>query len=88
MTAAPLELSALWTAMDAAPEAWIPTTEAMYWEMLESVPPRAQKSCSFLVGEPKTHTDEGKAVHACFKKVGNAYFAKHMTVAQYQGGAA
>lgn len=88
MTEQKLEWSELWAAMDASPEDWIPTTEAMYWHMLECVPPRAHKSSSFLVGEAKTHNSEGKAVHACFKKIGSEVFAKHMTVEQYQGGAA
>jgi hypothetical protein len=30
----PLEWKELWDAMDANPNEWIPTTEAMYWEML------------------------------------------------------
>jgi len=43
----PLEWQALWDAMAANPSEWIPTTEAMYWEMLEAVPPRAQKKALF-----------------------------------------
>ena len=42
-----LEWEALWDAMEANPSEWIPTTEAMYWEMLEAVPPRAQKKLLF-----------------------------------------
>jgi hypothetical protein len=88
MNAALLEWSDLWAAMDASPEAWIPTTEAMYWDMLEAVPPRAQSSFGFLVGEPLRHNDAGKAVHACFKQVGNDYFAKNLTGEQFRAGAA
>lgn len=84
----PLEWSALWAAMDAAPEAWIPTTEGMYWEMLECVPPRAHAGGAFLVGEPLRHNAEGKAVHACFKQSGKAFFARNLTVEQFRGGAA
>ena len=73
---------------DAAPEAWIPTTEGMYYEMLEVVPPRCQVAGRFLVGEPLRHDSSGLAVHACFKEVGQEYFAKNMTIAQFQGGAA
>ena len=32
MSAQKLEWQALWDAMEAAPEAWVPTTEKMYWE--------------------------------------------------------
>lgn len=85
---APLEWDALWAAMDAAPDAWIPTTEAMYWHMLGCVPPRCQLGDRFLVGEPLRHNTEGKAVHACFKEVGSQFFAKNMTVEQFQVGAA
>lgn len=87
-TAAPLEWQTLWDAMDAAPDAWIETTEDMFWQMLECVPPRAQHPDRFLVGEAKTHNEEGKAVHACFKEVLGQYFAKHMTVEHFNQGAA
>lgn len=78
-----LEWSALWEAMDAKPDEWIETTEAMYWQMLECLPPRAQAGGRFLVGEAKTHNQDGKAVHACFRRVGTDYFAKHMTVSEF-----
>lgn len=84
---APLEWMALWDAMSATPDAWIPTTEDMYWEMLECVPPRAFVPGCFLVGEAERHNDEGKAVHACFKETGSKFFAKYMTVEQFQSGA-
>ena len=79
-----LEWAALWAAMDALPDDWIRTTDNMYQNMLECVPPRAQAGARFLVGEAKTHNAEGKAVHACFKKDGDSYFAKHMTVEQFK----
>jgi hypothetical protein len=74
--------------MKAQPEDWIETTEDMFWEMLECVPPRVQERGRFLVGEAERHNDEGKAVHACFKEVGNRFYAKYMTVEQFHGGAA
>ena len=46
-----LEWSPLWEAMKADKSAWIPTTESMYWEMLECLPPRAMRNGAFLVGE-------------------------------------
>lgn len=51
MSAHKLEWQALWDAMEAAPDAWIPTTENMWWQMLEVLPPRAQTRGAFLVGE-------------------------------------
>lgn len=83
----PLEWAPLWAAMDAQPEAWIPTTEGMYGEMFERLPPRAMSGSAFLVGEPLRHV-EGKAVHACFKQVGKDFFARNLTVEQFRGGVA
>lgn len=87
-TAAPLEWQDLWDAMDAAPDAWVETTEAMFCHMLEVVPPRAQHPDRFLVGEALRHNAEGKAVHSCFKEVRGQYFAKNMTVEHFNQGAA
>lgn len=84
-----LEWTALWDAMKASPDAWIPTTEDMFWEMLECVPPRAQERGRFLVGEVERHNAEGQAVHACFRQQSNTeFFAKYMTVAEFRGVAA
>lgn len=80
----PLEWQALWDAMDARPDEWIPTTEGMYWQMLECVPPRAHSLGAFLVGEPQRHNEEGKAVHACFRQVGRQYSARYLTVEQFK----
>ena len=78
-----LEWSDLWAAMDAQPEAWIPTTEAMYWHMLEVLPPRKMLGRNFLVGEPLRHNSKGEAVHACFTKFGDTYKARNLTLAQF-----
>lgn len=83
---AKLEWQQLWDAMDADPSAWIETTCAMYWHMLECVPPRAQTMNTFLVGEAKCHDANGDAVYACFKRIGEKFFAKHMTIGQYDRG--
>ena len=79
----PLEWQALWDAMDANPDAWIPTTEAMYWEMLGAVPPRKMLGRNFMVGEPLRHDAQGHAVHACFTKFGETYKARNMTLEQF-----
>lgn len=84
-TTAPLEWSDLWAAMDTQPAEWIETTEAMYWQMLEVVPPRLQSPSRFLVGEPQRHNAEGHAVHACFwERSDGRYFAKYQTVQQFR----
>ena len=87
MLVMPLEWQALWNAMDDRPEGWIPTTEAMYYRMLEVLPPRAHSLGAFLVGEPQRHNEEGKAVHACFKQVGKTYSARYLTVEQFRSQA-
>lgn len=79
----PLEWQALWDAMDANPDAWIPTTEAMYWEMLGAVPPIKIIGQNFMVGEPLRHDAQGHAVHACFTKFGETYKARNMTLEQF-----
>jgi len=79
----PLEWSELWDAMDANPQEWIPTTEAMYWQMLECLPPRKMIGQNFLVGEVNDHTEDGKGIYACFTKFGDTYKAKHLTVAEF-----
>lgn len=79
----PLEWKELWDAMDAQPEAWIETTEKMYWEMLEVLPPRKMLGDNFMVGEPLRHNDNGEAVHACFTKFGETYKARNMTLKQF-----
>ncbi len=83
ITQSPLEWKALWDAMKAAPAAWIPTTEAMYWNMLECLPPRAQRNGAFLVGEAETHNAEGKAVYACFKQSSDDFSARYMTLSEF-----
>jgi len=79
---APLVWQALWDAMEANPDKWIDTTEKMYWDMLEVLPPRKMIGRSFLVGEA-LRDDNGEAVYSCFTKLGDAYRAKNMTVKQF-----
>ncbi len=69
----------LWNAMDACPENWQPTTEAMYNEMLEVVFPQAMEPDAFLVGEPNHHNKEGLPVYACFRINKGHHEAKYLT---------
>ena len=79
-----LEWKPLWDAMEADPAAWIPTTEKMYWEMLEVLPPRAQTHNAFLVGEPLRDNGNGEALYACFSRTGENYLARNLTVRQFK----
>ena len=79
----PLEWQELWDAMDANPQEWIPTTEAMYWHMLEVLPPRKMLGQNFLVGEATRHNAEGEPVYACFTEFGDTYKAKNLTIAEF-----
>jgi hypothetical protein len=69
--------------MDANPSEWIPTTEAMYWHMLEVLPPRKMIGRNFLVGEANNHNAEGEAVYAGFTQFGDIYKAKNLTLAEF-----
>lgn len=79
----PLEWSELWDAMKKNPEKWQPTTETMYYEMLEALPPQDMTAGAFLVGEPDHHNGEGAAVYACFKTAGKGYEARYLTQKQF-----
>jgi hypothetical protein len=79
-----LEWAPLWAAMDAKPLEWIPTTEAMYWEMLGCLFPTDQRGGAFLVGEANNTNADGYPVYACFKQVGNQYFARYFTLEQFR----
>lgn len=79
-----LEWQPLWDAMDAHPTEWIPTTEKMYWDMLEAVPPRAHSRGAFLVGEASHSNAEGRTMYAGFKKTGGQFFAKYLTIDQFK----
>ena len=78
-----LEWQALWDAMDANPSEWIETTEEMYWQMLEVLPPEKMVGSNFMVGEPSRHNGKGEAVHACFTKFGDTYKAKNLTKREF-----
>lgn len=80
----PLEWQALWDAMDAHPTEWIQTTEKMYWQMLEAVPPRAHSNGAFLVGEASHSNAEGRTMYAGFKKTGGQFYAKYLTIDQFK----
>jgi len=80
-----LEWQPLWDAMEANPSDWIPTTEKMYWDMLECVPPRAMTRQAILVGEAHSDNAEGYPLYACFRKVSEQYFARHLTLEQFKG---
>ena len=80
----PLEWQNLWDAMDASPDAWIPTTESMYWEMLCVLPPREQTRESFLVGEPLRSNGAGETLYSCFCRTGDNFRARNLTVKQFK----
>ena len=79
-----LEWQPLWDAMEANPTDWIPTTEKMYWQMLEAVPPRAHSNGAFLVGEASHSNAEGRTMYACFKQSGGQFYAKYLTIDQFK----
>lgn len=84
MSAQKLEWQPLWDAMEATPDAWIDTTEAMYWQMLEVLPPRAQARGAFLVGEPLRSNEHGETIYSCFCCIGDEYRARNLTFKQFK----
>jgi hypothetical protein len=81
-----LEWADLWAAMKARADEWIETTERMYDEMLNVLPPRAMSGSGFLVGEPDHSNEFGESVYAAFSRTGDGrYFAAYRTVAQFRG---
>jgi hypothetical protein len=84
---APFEWAALWDEMKKNPAAWIETTEDMYWQMLECLPPREMNGGRFLVGEADSHNKKGEAVYASFRKHNGQFFAKYETIKQFWGQA-
>ena len=79
-----LEWNELWEVMRAKPDEWIDTTENMYINQLEAVPPRIQIRGAFLCGEPYTHNREGKAVYVAFRSIQGMVQAKYMTFEQFR----
>lgn len=90
----PKERAELWDAMKYAPSLWQETTEAMYSEMLNVLPPAAMGSGGFLVGEAYRHNTRGEAIYACFTRQADhtrgqhIYQARYMTVAEFATWAA
>ena len=79
----PIVWTELWDAMKENPSAWVETTEEMYWEMLEVVPPVKMTGRHFLVGEAHHSNEQGEEVYACFKKSGTRFFARYLTISQF-----
>ena len=79
-----LEWGELWAAMGAAPSTWHDTTEDMYYEMLNTVPPRASGRGAFLVGEPAYTNEAGENVYACFWSAYGKYESRYMTASEFK----
>lgn len=80
---APIEWDDLWSTMRKIPDSWIPTTQSMYWDMLEVLPPAAMSNSGFLVGEPNHHNSNDEPVYACFMQNGNSFKAQYLTVREF-----
>ena len=65
---------------------WRETTEEQHQNYLGAVPPKRYGASAYLSGEPYTHNDEGRGVYLACKKQGDRYFAKMMTVAEFNRG--
>lgn len=84
----PLEWAELWAAMRPEPHVWVDTTEAMFDNQLNVLPPQDMGNGGFLVGEPNHHNAKGEPVYACFSHqygacVGDYYEACYMTQREF-----
>ncbi len=79
----PLVWGQLWDAMKANPDTWVETTGEMYMAMLNVLPPKRMTGWAFLVGEPDHDNAKGETVYAGFKRAGDRYFARYLTVRQF-----
>lgn len=61
---------------------WREVSESFYYQALEVLPPVAFDGRNFLVGEPWSHTTEGRALRASFAHMAGRYFA---TISTAQG---
>ena len=73
----------LWNAMRADCTNWVETTEEMYWDMLEVLPPLRMRRGAFLMSEANHSDEHGAEVYACFARKGDDYFARYMTAQQF-----
>lgn len=84
----PFEYSALFQLMDATPRQWVPTTEKMFYDMLEAIPPvaygKAENWTGFLMGEPVTHDTQGDAIYSAYIRVDDNFYAQNMTVKDFK----
>jgi len=65
------------------PHRWILTTDAMYWNMRDVLPPQDSGGGGFIVGEPNHHNADGEAVYACFHQINNEVVARYMTQREF-----
>jgi hypothetical protein len=82
-TQLPLVWKPLWDAMRSSPAAWIPTTEEMYWDMLEALPPLCMSRGAFLMSEADHTNANNDEVYACFSRKSDEYFARYMTKQEF-----
>ena len=84
----PFEYSALFQIMDANPRQWAPTTEKMYYDMLEVLPPVKLRTdggwTGFLMGEPVTHDTQGDAIYGAYICLDGKFYAQNMTVKTFK----
>lgn len=82
-TTTPLVWKPLWDAMRSSLSAWVPTTEEMYWDMLEALPPLRMAKGMFLMSEADHTNEGGHEVYACFMRKSDKYFARYMTKQEF-----
>ncbi|OAM91893.1 hypothetical protein AW736_26295 [Termitidicoccus mucosus] len=67
-------------------QVWRETTESVYHEMLNILPPAYLEADMFMLGEPYSHNANGEAVFSIFMAREGHYFALHGTRRQVRDG--
>lgn len=58
----------------------VEVSEAIYWDMLEALPPRKRNGNYFEVGEPHHHLNNGTPIHRACWIENNQYFTGYPTI--------
>lgn len=75
-----------WFAKPEGDNHWTPTTEYMWNNQLNSLPPRATGGGAFLVGEAWNHTSGAvnEAIYACFACINGKFYARYLTLKMFR----
>ena len=68
-------------------KSWRETTEEVYHDMLNALPPAYFTQNAFSIGEPYTHDKNNRPVFTHFVHIGTRYFGLHCTLSEVRTNA-